>query len=120
MDNFSERCQASASWVYSTGDAVTYPSGKYYIDGEIVSYYTERNGYRMPAYHRMDVGVTYNVPKKKRIESQWSASIYNVYNRKNAYMIYFEPVDEENPDVLQAVKVTLFPIIPSVSWNCKF
>lgn len=120
MYNFSERWQASASWVYSTGDAVTYPSGKYYIDGEIVSYYTERNGYRMPAYHRMDVGVTYNVPKKKRIESQWSASIYNVYNRKNAYMIYFEPVDEENPDVLQAVKVTLFPIIPSVSWNCKF
>lgn len=120
MYAFSERLQASATWVYSTGDAVTYPSGKYLVDGEYVSYYTERNGYRMPAYHRMDVGVTYTQEKKGRFESQWSFSVYNVYNRKNAYMIYFEPVDKENPDVLQAVKITLFPIIPSIAWNFSF
>ncbi len=120
MYAFTEAWQASATWVYSTGDAVTYPSGKYLIDGEYVAYYTERNGYRMPAYHRMDIGVTYTKEKKDRFQSQWSFSIYNVYNRKNAYMIYFESVDEENPDILQAVKITLFPIIPSIAWNFSF
>ncbi len=120
MYKLNERWQLSASWVYSTGDAVTYPSGKYLVDGEYVSYYTERNGYRMPAYHRLDLGATRTNKKTDRFESSWSFSIYNVYNRKNAYMIYFEQVDEENPDVLQAVKITLFPIIPSVSWDFKF
>ena len=120
MYELNEKWKFSATWVYATGDAVTYPSGKYTIDGQTVSYYTERNGYRMPAYHRMDLGATYLTSKTERFESLLSFSIYNVYNRKNAYMIYFEPVDEENPDVLQAVKVSLFPIIPSVSWNCKF
>ncbi|MCQ2960518.1 MAG: TonB-dependent receptor [Bacteroidales bacterium] len=120
MYDFTERWKASATWVYSTGDAVTYPSGKYIIDGSTVSYYTDRNDYRMPAYHRLDLGVTYLASKSERFESLWSLSVYNVYNRKNAYMIYFEPVDDENPDVLQAVKVTIFPIIPSISWNFKF
>ena len=120
MYDLNEKWKVSATWVYSTGDAVTYPSGKYTIDGETVSYYTERNGYRMPAYHRMDLGATYLTSKTERFESQLAFSIYNVYNRKNAYMIYFEPVDEEHPEVLQAVKITLFPIIPSVSWNFKF
>ena len=120
MYDLNEKWKVSATWVYSTGDAVTYPSGKNTIDGETVSYYTERNGYRMPAYHRMDLGATYLTSKTERFESQLAFSIYNVYNRKNAYMIYFEPVDEEHPEVLQAVKITLFPIIPSVSWNFKF
>lgn len=120
MYDFNDKWKGSATWVYSTGDAVTYPSGKYTVDGQTVAYYTERNGYRMPAYHRMDIGVTYLAKKTERFESLWSLSIYNVYNRKNAYMIFFESVDEENPEVLQAVKVTLFPIIPSISWNCKF
>ena len=120
MYDLNEKWKVSATWVYSTGDAVTYPSGKYTIDGETVSYYTERNGYRMPAYHRMDLGATYITSKTERFESQLAFSIYNVYNRKNAYMIYFEPIDEEHPEVLQAVKITLFPIIPSVSWNFKF
>ena len=120
MYDLNEKWKVSATWVYSTGDAVTYPSGKNTIDGETVSYYTERNGYRMPAYHRMDLGATYLTSKTERFESQLAFSIYTVYNRKNAYMIYFEPVDEEHPEVLQAVKITLFPIIPSVSWNFKF
>lgn len=120
MYKLSDKWQFSASWVYSTGDAVTFPSGKYLVDGEYVSYYTERNGYRMPAYHRMDLGATRTNKKTDRFESSWSFSIYNVYNRKNPYMVYFEQVDEDNPDVMQAVKVTLFPIIPSVSWDFRF
>lgn len=120
MYDISERFHVSATWVYSTGDAVTFPVGKYWVDGEEVSYYTERNGFRMPAYHRMDAGMTYTFKKKKRVESELAVSVYNLYNRKNAYMIYFESVDEENPHELQAIKVTLFPLIPSVSWNFRF
>ena len=120
MYDLSKKWQLSATWVYSTGDAVTFPSGKYIIDGKQISYYTERNGYRMPDYHRADVGATYTAKKTKKFESTFNFSIYNVYSRKNAYMIYFEPKDENNPDVLQAVKVTLFPILPSVTWNFTF
>ncbi len=112
----------SATWVYSTGDAVTFPMGKYKIDGETVAYYTERNTYRMPAYHRLDLGVVLHPQKQRKWEnfdSEWSFSIYNVYNRKNAYMVYFEE-DEGDADVLHAMKMTLFPIIPSVSWNFSF
>ena len=120
MYQFNTILQVSASWVYSTGDAVTMPSGKYIIDGKEISYFTNRNGYRMPDYHRLDLGVTLIGKKTEKYESIWNFSIYNAYSRKNAFMIYFESVNDENPDVLQAVKVTLFPILPAITWNFKF
>lgn len=122
MYTFNKKWQASATWVYSTGDAVTFPSGKYEIDGLPVSYYTERNGYRMPNYHRGDLGVTWTTAKTDKFESNLNFSIYNIYSRKNAYMIYFEPTDDitDDPNKLQAVKVTLFPILPSITWNFAF
>lgn len=120
MYDFSKRLQVSATWVFSTGDAITFPSGKYQIEGFSVNHYTERNGYRMPNYHRADLGVTYKLNKSEKYESNLNLSVYNVYSRKNAYMIYFEPKDETKPDELQAVKVTLFPILPSITWNFKF
>lgn len=118
--DISDRLQVSATWVYATGDAVTMPSGKYIVDGKRVNYYTERNGYRMPDYHRMDASVTFIGKKTDKYESTWNFSVYNLYNRKNAFMIYFEPKNEDNPDELQAVKVTLFPILPAITWNFKF
>jgi len=120
MYKVNKKLQLSATWIYNTGDAVTLPSGKYIIDGKRVNYFTERNGYRMPDYHRMDLGATYQLKKTKKYESMINLSIYNLYSRKNAYMIYFEPVTDDNEDVLQAVKVTLFPILPSITWNFKF
>lgn len=120
MYALNKRWQLSATWVYATGDAVTYPAGKYYIDGIPVSYYTERNGSRMPDTHRLDIGANFLAKKTDKFESSWNFSIYNAYNHKNAYMIYFEAVDPEVPDILQAKKVTLFPILPSVTWNFKF
>ncbi len=121
MFDLTEKIQLSATWVYNTGDAVTLPSGKYLIDGMMVNYFTERNGYRMPDYHRADLGVTINLAKREKFESALNISIYNVYSRKNAYMMFFEPVDKDDPQgELQLVKVTLFPILPSVTWNFKF
>lgn len=134
MYSISERLKTSASWVYYTGDAVTFPSGKYQMDGGIYNYYSERNGYRMPNYHRMDVGVTLygkefktstdpdsgdEIKTKKRFQSNWNFSIYNTYARENAYSISFRE-DENNPGQTEAVQLSLFKIIPSITYSFKF
>lgn len=134
MYDITPRINISANFVYYTGNAVTFPSGKYFVDGSPHLLYTERNGYRMPDYHRMDIGATFDGKKYKKIKdnetgemkkvkkkffSSWSVSIYNVYARENAYTITFEP-REDNPDVFEATQLSLFRIIPSVTWNFKF
>lgn len=117
--DISKRWSVSGTWVYRTGNAITFPSGKYEINGEVQYYYTERNGYRMPAYHRMDLGATYYFKKKKRWESNLNFSIYNAYGRKNAYTIDFEE-DPDDPNKIQAVKTYLFTYVPSITYNFKF
>ncbi len=117
--NLNEKWSFSATWVYNTGYPVTFPSGKYDIDNNIVYYYTSRNGYRMPDYDRMDVGATYKCKKHGRFQGEWALSIYNVYDRWNAYTITFQ-TNPNNPQETQAVLTSLFGIIPSVSYNFKF
>ncbi len=109
----------SATWIYYTGNAVTFPSGKYKIEGLPVGYYTERNGYRMPAYHRLDLGLTWQRKKTEKFESSWNFSIYNAYGRENAYFIQFSE-KEDNPGVTEAVQFALFRAIPSISYKFKF
>jgi hypothetical protein len=116
---FSKKLTASASWVYYTGNAVTFPSGKYYSAGYVLNYYTERNGYRMPDYHRLDLGVTWYRKRTARRESSWNFSVYNAYGRENAYTITFEQ-SEDDPTRTQAVQTTLFRWIPSITYNFKF
>lgn len=115
----TEKLSVSATWVYYTGDAVTMPSGVYIVDGQPVPLYTERNGYRMPDYHRFDLGVTLKGKQTKKFQSSWNFSLYNVYARENAYSISFQ-VSEDNPGQLESVQTALFSIIPSVTWNFKF
>jgi hypothetical protein len=115
----SKKWTVSATWVYYTGNAVTFPSGKYEINGQVVNYYTERNGYRMPAYHRLDIGATWQTRKTEKFESSWSFSCYNVYGRRNAYSITFQQ-DPDDAAKTQAVQTTLFRWIPSVTFNIKF
>lgn len=120
MYKLSTNWSLGANFVYYTGNAVTFPSGKYQLGGETVFYYTERNGYRMPDYHRFDVSATYDRnPKNKRFSSSWTFGLYNVYNRKNAYIIDFRD-SKDNPNTTEAYQVALFGIIPSVTWNFKF
>ncbi len=116
---FAKRWTASATWVFYNGDAVTMPVGAYYVAGQLVPYYTERNGSSMPDYHRLDVGVTWHGKPNKRFQSDWNFSVYNAYARKNAYAITFEE-DPDNLGSLRAMKTSLFSIIPSISWNFKF
>lgn len=115
----NDKLNLSGSFVYYTGDAVTFPSGKYEIDGGIVNLYSERNGYRMPDYHRLDVGLTWILKDTERYKSDLNFSIYNVYNRKNAYTISFRE-SEDVPNTTEAVRLALFGAIPSVTWNFKF
>jgi hypothetical protein len=109
----------SGTWVYNTGNAVTFPSGKYQVAGMVVNYYTERNGYRMPAYHRLDLSATWVTSKSERYESSWTFSLYNAYARDNAYTITFR-TSKTDPTKTEAVQTTLFKIIPSITYNLKF
>ncbi|MCW8850114.1 MAG: TonB-dependent receptor [Melioribacteraceae bacterium] len=117
--NLNNNWSLSANWVYYTGLAATYPAGKYQIDGKTINLYTDRNGQRMPDYHRLDLGATYYFTKSSQKEMSITFSIYNAYARENAYRISFEE-SEADPNVTQANKLALFSIVPSISFNFKF
>ena len=119
MYDISNKLSVSATWIYYTGDAVIMPSGQYTIDGNIVPLYTERNGYRMPDYHRLDLSLTLKGKQTKKFQSSWNFSIYNAYARENAYSISFEE-SETVPGTIEAVQFSLFSLVPSVTWNFKF
>ncbi|MGA9406708.1 MAG: TonB-dependent receptor [Bacteroidota bacterium] len=113
--NYSSKWTFSATWVYYTGNAVTFPSGIYYVDGRDIPYYTERNGYRMPPYSRLDLSATWTLGP----HSNLNFSVYNAYDRWNAYSINFI-VNPNNPNQTEALQTTFFPIIPSVTYNFNF
>lgn len=115
----SRKWTLSAAWIYYTGNAITYPSGKYQIDGKDVMYYAERNGYRAPAYHRLDLGATCLLKKTAKFESELAFSLYNAYGRRNAYMIDFR-TDKDDPGKTTAYRYALFTYVPSITWNFKF
>jgi hypothetical protein len=115
----NKRWTFSATWVYNTGNAVTFPIGKYVIDGKTVLLYSNRNANRMPAYHRLDLGATWIVKKTKNFESSWTFSLYNAYGQENAYSISFRN-NELDPTKTEAVQTTLFKFVPSFSYNFKF
>lgn len=119
--NISKRLTASAVWVYATGNTMTIPIGRYFISGNIVTEYSDKNAYRLPPYHRMDVSVTYLLNKNNRFESELNFSVYNLYNRMNPFFIYLETTgDLQNFDIqTKAKQMSLFPILPSISWNFK-
>ena len=104
----------SFDWIYSTGNAVTFPVGKYVIDDHIVNLYTDRNASRMPAYHRLDLGLTW-----KGERSSWNFSLYNAYGHRNAYSIEFRQSDTD-PLKTEAVRIALFTFFPSITYNFAF
>ncbi len=119
MYDVSPKLNLSATWVYHSGNAVTFPSGKYTINNEVIYYYTERNGYRMPAYHRLDIGGTLKLGSGKKFSSELSFGCYNVYGQKNAYTISFRE-SETTPNTTEALKTYLFTWVPYVTWHFNF
>ena len=119
----TKRLNFSTVFVYATGNSLTIPNSVFVMDGNLITQWGERNNYRMEPYHRMDVALTLKNKETKKYDSSWTLSIYNVYNRQNPYFIYFEPDGVLSPgqDVqITAQQVSLFPIIPSISWNFNF
>ncbi|MDL2315370.1 TonB-dependent receptor [Bacteroidales bacterium OttesenSCG-928-C19] len=118
MYPLSDKWHLAATWVYNTGQALTAPSAKYEVNGETLYYYAERNGYRTPSYHRLDITATFT-QKKKRHTNEWSFGIYNAYNRYNPYIIMFED-DDTKATGTKTSQYSLFGIVPSISYNFKF
>ena len=125
----SDSWELSGVFVYATGNAITLPSERYIINGNVYTEYTSRNGYRMMPYHRLDFGATYTPKKEKKFKSSWNFSIYNLYNRKNPYFIYLgleNSTEGENGTIQngnlipKAYQVSIFPILPSITWNFNF
>jgi hypothetical protein len=114
----TDRIIVSSTFVYYTGNPVTFPTGRATYAGRIFPIYSDRNEYRMPDYHRLDLSVTYQnkVKEGKRFRSEWNLSVYNVYNRHNAWSIQFSE-DSDNPGITKAEKVYLFGILPSLTYN---
>ena len=119
MYDLTKKIKISGNWIYYTGSAVTFPSGKYEVNGMQVHYFTERNGYRMPAYHRLDLGLTWYTRRTEKTERSWNVSLYNAYGRQNPYTINFRQKDD-NPQQTEAVQVALFRWVPSITYNFKF
>ncbi len=113
------RWTLSATWVYYTGDAVSFPESKYTLNNQLYFYYSKRNGYRMPDYHRLDLGATKTFKSKGRFTSELAFSLYNAYGRENAYTISFR---QSKSDITrtEAVQTALFKFVPSISYNFKF
>ncbi|MFK7757470.1 MAG: TonB-dependent receptor [Flavobacteriales bacterium] len=126
----------SGAFVYSSGNAFTPPVSWYVLEGRTVFEYAERNSFRLPDFHRLDLSATRYSEKfnystledgsvlktPKKIQSSWTFSIYNVYNRRNPFFIYY--VNSGNLQAgevqISARQVSLFPVLPSVTWNFKF
>ena len=123
--NLSAKWSIGASWSYATGRPITLPSGSYKFQQFIVNLITERNGYRMPDYHRLDLSATYRPVSKRKWKSEWNFTIYNVYNRKNAFAVYGEPKFDANLEISNRfenniVMLYLFTIVPGVSYTVTF
>ncbi|MEI6310863.1 MAG: TonB-dependent receptor [Bacteroidota bacterium] len=118
--DITKRLNISTVFVYGTGNTTTMPIGRYFVDGQIVNEYGARNGYRLPAYHRWDISLTY-VIKDKKWYSDINFSIYNVYSRQNPFFIFNDiQGSTSNGDLtIKSKQVSLFPILPSITWNFK-
>lgn len=137
IHKINDKIEISGTWVYGTGNAVSFPQQIYRplggtngSGGRLSFYqdlqdYGERNSFRMQAYHRLDVGVRIK-KQKKWGESSWNFGLYNAYSRRNPFFIYLSREFTQDPRTGQftenrvAKQVSLFPIIPGISWSFNF
>lgn len=126
--DLSPQWSFGANFTYSTGRPTTVPTAKFEYQNYNPDVITERNGYRLPAYHRLDLSAIYNPRGKagRKWRGQWVLSVYNVYNRANPFTIYTRTTKNDDGDVIgdgrtkEARMIYLFPILPSITYNFKF
>jgi hypothetical protein len=118
----NDRWDYSLAFIYATGNAMTVPVQIYLLGGNIMTEYGKTNGYRMPPYHRMDLSVTYNFKLKQRFASSLNFSVLNVYNRANPFLVFFDiqgNIVQDRSLAISVRQISIFPIMPSISWNIK-
>lgn len=116
--DFNKRLNASANWTFMSGQPCTNPYGKYTVENVSYAIYTgQRNQSNYPNYHRMDLSLTWKTKPKKRWESEWNLSCYNVYARHNTWAVMFSQGED---NTIKTSKLYLFSIVPSISYNFKF
>ena len=137
--DITERINVGAVFIYSTGNAITLPERRWYsiFENRLITVWSDRNAYRLDPYHRMDLSLTIKAKDYKKIKnaetgevskepkklvSSWNFSVYNLYNRANPYFIFFDYDGDPQSGTLDlsAYQVSLFPILPSITWNFKF
>ncbi len=120
----TKKWKVSSTFVFGTGNAISLPERFYFVDGVLTQEYSNINAYRMKPYHRLDIAATYTPVHKKprKYTDSWVFSIYNVYSRENPYFYYFDQTGNAANGSLTvtAKQVSLFPIIPAVTWNVHF
>ncbi|MCB9064278.1 MAG: TonB-dependent receptor [Chitinophagales bacterium] len=121
----SKKWTFSAVFVYGSGNAITLPTNYYFIDQNIVPEYSELNAYRLFPYHRLDISAVLTPQKKRkkdrRWQGTWAFSVYNIYSRQNPYFLYVDTKGDLQEGVEASVKqVSIFPILPSITYNFKF
>ena len=138
--DLSKKWTFGLTWVYATGDALTLPAERYFMsagppvnidqNGQvgvnnnfyILSGFDKRNDFRQKAFHRLDISATLRSQKERNYESEWVFAVYNFYGRQNPYFIYFDVQgnSQDGNQKVQAKQVSLFSVIPSVTYNFKF
>jgi hypothetical protein len=119
MYKLTERLLLSSVFVYNTGNAITYPVGRYNVGGQSVFEYGARNANRMPGYNRLDFSITYENKIKKRMNSAWNFTLYNLYGQENPFRISFEEDPKDNTKT-RIVQTALFKWVPSISYTFSF
>jgi hypothetical protein len=120
----NQKWKLGGVFVYGTGNATSLPVSFYFVEGIPTQEFSKVNQYRLAPYHRMDLSATYTpVPKKiRKVKSSWVFGVYNIYSRLNPYFVYFDQQGSpyDGSLTVEARQVSLFPILPSVTWNFKF
>lgn len=124
MYELNKKWKFGATFVFGTGNAATLPQRFYIMGGVLTQEYSSINQYRLPSYHRLDISATLT-PKRnatRKVKREWVFSVFNAYSRKNPFFIYFDQTGSPYSGDLkiQAKQVSIFPILPSVTYNLKF